>query len=155
MFTHFGMVMHTRSQDREERGPPVFPVVTLVQSVGNRPYELSTRIVHATPVAILTFPRGLTLMVPAHALDHLSQLGSARLAVHRKFLPNFGKYLHWIAFTFVQSGIRITAQIVLTTRLAAACQMIREGGTACFLANPLRTFRRSRNTRPRSCITSR
>ena len=155
MFTHFGMVMHTRSQDREERGPPVFPVVTLVQSVGNRPYELSTRTVHATPVAILTFPRGLTLMVPAHALDHLNQLGSARLDVHRKFLPNFGKYLHWIVFTFMQTGNRIKAQIVLRTRLAAACQMIREGGSACFLENPLRTFRRSRSIGQRSCISSR
>ena len=149
------MVMHTRSQDRKGQAPPAFPAVTLVQTVGNRPYELSTRIVHGTPVAILTFPAGLTLMVPSHALNHLNQVGTARLAVHRKFLPNFGKYLHWIAFTFVQSGIRITAQIVLMTRLAAACQMIREGGTACFLANPLRTFRRSGNTRPRSCITSR
>ena len=155
MFTHFGMVMHTRSQDREERGPPVFPVVTLVQSVGNRPYELSTRTVHATPVVILTFPRGLTLMVPAHALDHLNQLGSARLDVHRKFLPNFGKYLHWIVFTFMQTGNRIKAQIVLRTRLAAACQMIREGGSACFLGNPLRTFRRSRSIGQRSCISSR
>ena len=149
------MVMHTRSQDRKEQGPPVFPVVTLVQTVGNRPYELSTRVVHATPVAILTFPRGLTLMVPAHASDHLSQLGSARLAVHRKFLPNFGKYLHWIAFAFMQSGIKIKAQIVLTTRLAVACQMVKEGGAACFLVNPLRTFRRSRNIRQRSCISSR
>ena len=152
MFTHFGMVMHTRSQDREERGPPVFPVVTLVQSVGNRPYELSTRTVHATPVAILTFPRGLTLMVPAHALDHLNQLGSARLDVHRKFLPNFGKYQ---VFTFMQSGNRIKAQIVLTTRLAAACQVVREGGSACFLGNPLRAFRRSRSIGLRSCVSSR
>ena len=155
MFTHFGMVMHTRSQGREERRPPVFPVVTLVQSVGNRSYELSTRTVHATPVIILTFPRGLTLMVPAHALDHLNQLGSARLDVHRKFLPNFGKYLHWIVFTFMQTGNRIKAQIVLRTRLAAACQMIREGGSACFLGNPLRAFRRSRSIGLRSCVSSR
>ena len=147
--------MHTRSQDRKGQAPLTFPAVTLVQTVGNRPYELSTRVIHDTPVAILTFPAGLTLMVPSQVLNHLNQVGTARLAVHRKFLPNFGKYLHWIAFTFVQFGIRITAQIVLVTRLAAACQMIREGGTACFLANPLRTSRRSRNPRPRRCITSR
>ena len=83
--------MIDKSQDEEEQGPPLFPVATLVQSVGNRHYELF-RTVHATPVIILTFPRGLTLMMPAQALDHLNQLGSARLDVHRKFLPNFGKY---------------------------------------------------------------
>ena len=147
--------MRTRSQDKKEQAPPTFPVATLVQVVGNRPYEWSTRTVHGVSVALLTFPAGLTLMIPSHALNHLNQTGTARLAVHRKFLADFGRYLHWIAFTFVQSGIRITAQIVLMTRLAAACQMIREGGTACFLANPLRTLRRSRNTRSRNCITSR
>ena len=149
------MVMHTRSQDRKGQTPPAFPVATLVQTVGNRPYELSTRVVYGTLVTILTFPAGLTLMIPSQALNHLNQVGTARLAVHRKFLPDYGRYLHWIAFTFVQSGIKITAQIVLMSRLAAACQMISEGGTACFLANPLRTFRRSRNTRSRICITSR
>ena len=147
--------MLTRSQNRKGQTPPAFPVATLVQTVGNRPYELSTRIVHGTLVTILTFPAGLTLMIPSQALNHLNQVGTARLAVHRKFLPDFGKYLHWIAFTFVQSGIRITAQIVLMTRLVAACQMISEGGTACFLANPLRILRRNRNTRSRNCITSR
>ena len=149
------MVMHTRSQDRKRQTPPAFPVATLVQTVGNRPYELSTRVVYGTPVAILTFPAGLTLMIPSHALNHLNQVGTARLAVHRKFLPDYGRYLHWMAFMFVQSGIKVTAQIVLVSRLGAACQMISEGGTACFLANPLRTFRRSRNTRSRIFITSR
>ena len=95
------------SQDGEEQGQPLFPVATLVQSVGNRPYELSTRTVHTIPVVILTFPRGLTLMMPDQVRDQLNQLGSARLDVHRKFLPNFGKYIHWIVFTLIQTGNRI------------------------------------------------
>ena len=127
------MVMPGKSQDEEERAPPFFPVATLIQTVGNRHYELSTRTVHATPVIILTFPRGLTLMMPAQVLNNPNQPGLARLDVHRKFLPNFGKYLHWINFTFLQTENRIKAQIVLRTRLEAACRMIKEGGSACFL----------------------
>ena len=147
--------MLTRSQNRKGQTPSAFPVTTLVQTVGNRPYERSTRIIYGVSVAVLTFPAGLTLMVPSQALNHLNQVGTARLTVHRKFLPDHGRYLHWMAFMFVQSGIKVTAQIVLVSRLGAACQMISEGGTACFLANPLRIFRRSRNTRSRICITSR
>ena len=147
--------MLTRSQNRKRQTPPVFPVTTLVQTVGNRPYERSARVIYGTSVAILTFPSGITLMIPSQALSHLDQVGTARLTVHRKFLTDYGRYLHWLAFMFVQSGIKVTAQIVLVSRLGAACQMISEGGTACFLANPLRTFRRSRNTRSRICITSR
>ena len=147
--------MLTRSQNRKRQTPTVFPVSTLVQTVGDRPYERSTRVIHGTSVAVLAFPSGLTLLIPSQALNHLAQAGTARLSVHRKFLTGYGRYLHWMAFMFVQSGIKVTAQIMLMSRLAAACQMIGEGGTACFLANPLRTSRRNRNTGPRTRIAAR
>lgn len=142
--------MLTRSQTRKRQTPTVFPVSTLVQTVGDRPYERSTRVIHGTSVAVLAFPSGLTLLIPSQALNHLAQAGTARLSVHRKFLTGYGRYLHWMAFMFVQSGIKVTAQIMLMSRLAAACQMISGGGTACFLANPLRTSRRNKNTGPRT-----
>ena len=147
--------MLTRSQSRKRQTPTVFPVSTLVQTVGNRPYERSTRVIHGTSVAVLAFPSGLTLLIPSQALNHLDQAGTARLSVHRKFLTGYGRYLHWMAFVFVQSGIKVTAQIMLMSRLEAACQMIGGGGTACFLANPLRTFRRNKNAGPRIRITTR
>ena len=147
--------MLTRSQNRKRQTPTVFPVTTLVQTVGNRPYERSTRVIYGTSVAVLTFPSGITLLIPSQALNHLDQAGTARLSVHRKFLTGYGRYLHWMAFMFVQSGIKVTTQIVLMSRLAAACQMVSEGGTACFLANPLRTSRRNKNTGPRIRITTR
>ena len=77
-------------------------MTTLVQTVGNRPYERSTRVIYGTSIGILTFPSGITLMIPSQALSHLDQVGTARLTVHRKFLRDYGRYLHWIAFTFVQ-----------------------------------------------------
>lgn len=147
--------MLTRSQTRKRQTPTVFPVSTLVQTVGDRPYERSTRVIYGTSVAVLAFPSGLTLLIPSQALNHLAQAGTARLSVHRKFLTGYGRYLHWMAFMFVQSGIKVTAQIMLMSRLAAACQMIGEGGTACFLANPLRTSRRNKNTGPRTRIAAR
>ena len=147
--------MLTRSQHRKRQTALTFPVATLIQTVGNRPYKRTTRVIHGVLVTVLTFPTGLTLMVPPQALNHLEQVGTGRLSVHRKFLPDYGRFLHWIAFEFVRYGIRITAQVMLMSRLAAASQMISEGGTACFLANPLRTFRRNKNTRSKLCINSR
>ena len=147
--------MLTRSQSRKRQTPTVFPVSTLVQTVGDRPYERSTRVIYGTSVAVLAFPSGLTLLIPSQALNHLDQAGTARLSVHRKFLTGYGRYLHWMAFMFVQSGIKITAQILLMSRLEAACQMIGGGGTASFLDNPLRTFRMSINAGPRIRVTTR
>ena len=147
--------MLTRSQSRKRQTLTVFPVTTLVQTVGDRPYERSIRVIYGTSVGVLAFPSGLTLLIPPQVLNHLGQAGTARLSVHRKFLTGYGRYLHWMAFTFVQSGIKITAQILLMSRLEAACQMIGGGGTACFLANPLRAFRRSNNVGPRIRVTTR
>ena len=147
--------MLTRSQSRKRQTPTVFPVSTLVQTVGNRPYERSTRVIYGTSVAVLAFPSGLTLLIPSQASNHLGQAGTARLSVHRKFLTGYDRYLHWMAFVFVQSGIKVSAQIMLMSRLEAACQMIDGGGSACFLANPVRVYRRNKNAGPRIRITTR
>merc|ERR1719319_446518 len=91
---------------------------------------------------VLSFPRGLTLLMASTDANRPSYGGLAQLDVHRKFLPSFNKYLHWISFTFQETGRKVQAQIMLPTRLTAACQLVQGGAQACFLQSPFRIQRR-------------
>jgi len=142
-------------QQPPQEEQPQYPVSTLVQSVGNRPFELSLRTIHALQLLILTFPRGLTLLMAANDVNRPIVNGVAQLDVHRKFLPAFEKYLHWITFTFPTTGTKVQAQIMLANRLEAACNLIQGGACACFLNSPFRQQRRSQPSRRRIMASSR
>jgi len=135
----------------EEEQPPVVqqPVNTLVQTVGNRPFHISLHTVHNLQLFILTFPRGLTLLMSPSDPKRPTANGVAQLDVHRKFLPTFGKYLHWITFTFQGTGNNVKAQIMLPTRLEAACNLIQGGASACFINCPFRVPRRPQTNKRR------
>jgi hypothetical protein len=142
-------------QQNEPAQPPQYPVSTLVQSVGNRPFEISLRTIHNLQLLILTFPRGLTLLMAATDANRPAVNGAAQLDVHRKFLPAFEKYLHWITFTFPTTGTKVQAQIMLANRLEAACNLIQGGACACFLNSPFRQQRRAQPSRRRILASSR
>jgi len=130
-------------------------VSTLVQTVGDRPFHMSIQTVHNLQLLILTFPRGLTLLMSPSDAKRPQSNGIAQLDVHRKFLPAFGKYLHWITFTFQGTGTNVKAQIMLPSRLAAACNLIQGGASACFINCPFRVPRRLQNNKRRVVRTGR
>jgi len=120
---------------------PQNPPSTLVQTVGNRSFKVTRMMVAQQMMLVLSFPRGLTLLTPDSDSNQPTENGVAQLDVHRKFLPSFNKYLHWISFTFT-TGHKVQAQIMLPTRLSAACQLVQGGASACFLHCPFRVQRR-------------
>lgn len=116
---------------------------TLVQNVGPRPFEISDKEINNTQLLILTFPSGLTLLMPHADIKRPTENGVAKIDVHRKFLPTFGKYLHWIVFTFPKTGNQIKAQIMKQDRLEASYNLIHGGASACFISNPYTVHRQS------------
>lgn len=139
-------------QNKEPQSPPS----TLVQTVGNRPFKVVQMMVQQQLMLILSFRSGITLLMPTTDANRPTEGGVAQLDVHRKFLPSFNKYLHWISFTFQGTGGNVLAQIMLPTRLAAACQLVKGGASACFLQSPVRIQRRPQvPTRRRRIINGR
>jgi len=155
-FTHESIDQASgKPEEVEKEQPELQPANTLVQTVGTRPYHLTLQTVHNLSLVVLSFPRGLTLLMSPSDPHVPSQDGAAQLDVHRKFLPNYGKYLHWITFTFQGKGTNTKAQIMLPTRLEAACQLINGGASACFINCPFRVLRRSKNNGRRMVRTVR
>ena len=121
------------------------PATTLVQTIGTRPYRTVRTTLNQIPTAILKFPRGLTLFMSPFSPLFPATTGEAQLDVHRKFLSTYGKFLHWITFTF--PGSRVQAQILIPRRLGAAYNMVRGGSAAVFVKSPLQRRRRVNNKR--------
>lgn len=136
-------------QKQESEHPQQYPVSTHVQYVGNRPFELSLRTINNLQLLILTFPRGLFLLMAANNANCPTVNGESELNVHRKFIPAFKKYLHWITFTFTTTGTKVHAQIMMANRLEAAGNLTQGGGSACFLESPFKQQRRSQPRRRR------
>ena len=121
------------------------PATTLVQTIGTRPYQTVITTINQIPLAILKFQRGLSLLMSPSSPLLPAMTGEAHLDVHRKFLPMFGKYLHWITFIF--HGSRVMAQIMLPKRLGAAYTMVHGGSAAVFMNSPLHRRSRVKNKR--------
>ena len=145
----------TNIHQPEQEGQAQYQVSTLVQSVGNRSFELSKRKIDGTEILILEFPRGLTVLMAANDDKQPKDKGRAKLEVHRKFITQHEKYLHWIRFTFITEETEIQAQIMLQSRLGAAINLIRQRAYACFLQNPLRPLRRKQHVRKRTQTSTR
>lgn len=120
-----------QGHQQDEHNPPT----TLVRTIGNRPYRTVLTTLNQIPIGILKFPRGLTLFMSPSSPLFPATTGEAHLDVHRKFLPIFGKFLHWITFTF--PGSRVKAQIMIPRRLEFAYNMVRGGSAAVFVNPPL------------------
>ena len=117
---------------------------TLVQDLGYRRYETSQRTVgHHHLTTIMFTPSGLTvIMSPSHPQHPAKGSGNGKLELHRKLLPEYGKFLHWVTIAFAGTDGKLNAQIVLPGRLAAACQMTEGGAAAAFVNPPFRPIRR-------------
>ena len=141
--------------EEEENEHPPYPLASLTQQANNKAFLLGRRRIGADMFKIISFERGLTLILPEDEADHPHTAGHADIHVHRKYLNNFGKFLNWIIFSFKNPNNRISipAQIILPTRVDAGCEIVRNGGTACFLNNPFP--QRRRRSRRLSWKTSR
>lgn len=135
--------------------PGDFPVSTLVQRVGKRGFVKTQRNVDGMEVLVLSFPRGLTILMAANNENRPIANGLAEMSVHRKFITPAAMYLHWVSITFTIGGPKIQAQIMKQDRLSAALAMVRGGAYACFLRSPLRPLRRERNIRRRKLTSNR
>ena len=129
---------------------PNFPISTLVQRVGHRTFRMSYRDIMGERVLLIEFPRGLTVLMGAHNPGRPFSNGLAEILVHRKFLIQAARYLHWIHLRFPREGTSIQAQILLPDRLHTAMAMIQRGACACFLQSPMRPLRREIYARRRS-----
>ena len=134
-----------QGHQQDEHNPPT----PLVRTIGNRPYRTVLTTLNQIPIGILKFPRGLTLFMSPSSPLFPATTGEAHLDIHRKFLPIFGKFLHWITFTF--PGSRVKAQIMIPRRLEFAYNMVRGGSAAVFVNPPLQ--RRPRINNKRRAIT--
>ena len=81
-------------------------VITLVQTMGIRPYQTFLTTINQVPLATLKFPMGLTLLMSPSDPLLPATTGEARVDVHQKFLPIFGKFLHWISFRFPTTRVK-------------------------------------------------
>ena len=122
---------------------------TLVQSSEGKNFLISRRTVEGTKILIVTFPRGLTILMNANNVNRPRCPGEATIEVHRRFITREAKWLHYVRILFIH-GRQIQAQILLPSRLSAALELIKGGHCGCFLQNPLRPLRQSRNLRRRT-----
>ena len=127
-------------------------VITLVQTMGIRPYQTFLTTINQVPLATLKFPMGMTLLMSPSDPLLPATTGEARVDVHRKFLPIFGKFLHWISFWFPTT--RVKAQIMRPNRTMAAYDLVRGGAAAVFINSPFRTPRRTQVNKRRT-VTAR
>jgi len=127
-------------QDQKEEEPT--PVNTFVKKL-IMPYKISSQqVVNGQEVMILTFAGGLTLLMSPNDPNPPNMEGMAELDVHRKLLPAYGKYLHWICLSFPNRGVIVRAQLMLPGRLQAALAMVSSGAAAAFVQPPFRMQRR-------------
>ena len=129
--------------------------VTLVQSLCLRKYSnsIQTRGNHQLCVITILSHTSLTLiMSECNPLRPHITNGLVKVDVHRKFLPYYGKFLHWISFIFMGSCLRVQAQIMLPGRLDAAYTMVEGGAAACFVNSPFRLERRAQRKNKRQII---
>jgi hypothetical protein len=147
-----------KQHEKQHNSNKLFPVSTLIHSVKNRfaknsyiiaikmkvyilifcifrPFELSVRKYNNMDILVISFEKGLTLLMSNNEEKRPRMNGVAHLDKHRKFLPSFGKYLHWITFIF-PTNFRFPSQIMLTNRLLQACRLMNVGASACFLTSP-------------------
>ena len=131
--------------EEEENEQPPFPLGSLTQQVFNKAFLLGRKRIGANMFKILSFNRGLTLILPEDAENHPHTDGQCDIFVHRRFLNQYEKFLHWIIFVFKNPNnqISIPAQIMLSTRVGAGCEITKDGGAACFLNNPFPQRRRT------------
>ena len=127
---------------------PQYPVSTLVQSVGQRPFKIRRQELPGVNLTVLTFPRGLTLIINGDDPNQPPSEGIAHLEVHRKFIPIYQKYLHWMTFTIPMVQNKVRAQIMPPNRFEAACEMVKWGAAACFI-NSNRPYRKGHSKKKR------
>ena len=130
------------------------PVITLVRSLGINQHRMCERSVDGHQLCVITFPghRGLTLLLsPSHPHCPRGMVGLVQLDVHRKYLTTYGKYLHWVTFTFQPTGHRVQAQIMLPSRLNEAYNMVEGGAAACFINSPFSLLRRTQARKRHRC----
>ena len=119
---------------------------------------MSNKRIYNVDLVVLTFTGGLTLLMSRNQINRPLINGYAKLGLHRKFLPEHHKFIHWINFDFMENSFKFAAQIMLSTRLQAGCTMIEEGQQSntccCFLNNPTIRERRCQQIR-RKLLASR
>ena len=131
--------------EEEENEQPPFPLASLIQQALNKEFLLGRRRNGEHMLKILRFDRVLTLILPEDGETHPHTAGQCDIFIHRKFLNQYEKFLHWIIFVFKNPNnqISIPAQIMLPTRVGAGCEIVKDGGAACFLNNPIPQRRRT------------
>ena len=125
--------------EEEENDEPPYPLATsLIQQALNKEFLLGRRRNGEHILKILRFDRGLTLILPEDGENHPHTNGQCDIFIHRKFLDQYEKFLHWMVFVFKNPNnqISIPAQIMLPTRVDAGCVLAKTGHAACFTNNP-------------------
>ena len=125
--------------EEEENDEPPYPLATsLIQQALNKEFLLGRRRNGEHILKILRFDRGLTLILPEDGENHPHTNGQCDIFIHRKFLDQYEKFLHWMVFVFKNPNnqISIQAQIMLPTRVDAGCVLAKNGHAACFTNNP-------------------
>ena len=125
--------------EEEENDEPPYPLATsLIQQALNKEFLLGRRRNGEHMLKILRFDRGLTLILPEDGENHPHTDGQCDIFIHRKFLDQYEKFLHWMVFVFKNPNnqISIRAQIMLPTRVDAGCVLAKNGHAACFTNNP-------------------
>lgn len=127
-------------------GQHVYPVSTLIQAVHNKPFVVRHRTTMGRRMKRLEFRVSLTLLMDDDNQLIQDVMGNAKIEVHRKFMPQYEKFLHWIKIVIGTDGPTIKAQLFFDMELA--CNHARTTGFA-FIQDerPKRVTRRPR-TRP-------
>ena len=117
----------------------------LIQSVPDRPFRIRRRTAHNQQLLVLEFPRGIRVLMSAGNTNRPLTGGITLIQVYRKYLPAMHQVLHWISIISPALQTRISAQIMATGRLEAACEITQRGGYACFASTPFQEYRQSQS----------
>ena len=125
-------------EEEENEGNPYPLAISLIQQSLNRDFVLGRRRNGDHVLKILRFNGGLTLILPEEGENHPHTDGRCDIFIHRKFLDQYAKFLHWMVFVFKNPNnqFSIKAQIMLPTRVEAGCEFAKNGYAACFINNP-------------------
>ena len=126
----------------------------LMQDHGIKQYTTWRRRIGQQDITSIKFNHmGLTVILStSHPQTPPNCSGNANLAIYRKFLPDYGKFLHYVIIAFSGSDTKLKVQVLLTGRLTAGLQMIQRGCAAAFTNPPFRPLRIPSTKRKRTTI---
>lgn len=119
------------------------PTETRIQEIIGRSYELKRMTIGQQSVILIEFTKWITIITSVGNPQIAQQDGQATIAILRRFIPEFAKYMYWLKIHFQGQGKEIQAMVVMEgTSMTQAMNLVRLGASMCFASLPVELKRR-------------